>query len=770
MSHSTGSARRARFMRGASAFACAAAAGFLGSSAFAQASTQALRDTMVVTATKKADAENVQDVPLSVTAYGADQLDALQVRTLETLSYSQPNVVLEDIGTAPGVANFSIRGLGVNSSIPSIDPTVGVFVDGMYYGINGGVLFDIFDLESIEILRGPQGVLFGRNVTGGAVVINTAGPTDEFEAKAKTTYETGLHQIYQGSISGPIIPGVLKAKVAAYYADDEGYFDNQFDNSKGGAQTTFLVRPSVEWTPTDDFSLVVRYEHGEVVGDGPQAQNRALFDRDSFDYSNDFEGRIDSSWDQVIAEANLNVGFGDGVITNIFAYRDYSSDSNGDIDATPQFGFHSSAFTRQDQISNELRYAGRFFDRIDYTGGVFFFDQSLEYQENRFLFQDPAFAPGQSVGAIPAPVSLYGGGIQDHLVVGVFGNADIDIMERLTLSLGLRWSYEEKEARIASLFPGPTSPDFSSVPAGACNILTRDCTFNVNADPSFDPEVSFSNLSPKVGFTYEWTDWARSYFTWSRGFRSGGYNLRNTSPTQQVVFGPVTLPSSGPFDEEKVDSFEVGFKSEPLDGRVQFNAALFQTNIDNLQREVNLPSVTAGVLQVIANTSDARIRGLEIDTRVFLLDNLVLSGSVGLVDNDYTDIFIDLNGDGVVNDADFDLELPRAPHLTYNIGVNYDIDMGEYGLVSTRVNFNHRDMSFYTDNNLGFLNAADMLDAGITYTPENGKISATVYIDNALNEATAGGDTQVPFPLGVGGTFSPLNKGRVFGGELTFRY
>ena len=136
--------------------------------AHAQRASQTILEEVLVTAQKKSSAEEIQDTPLAITAYGADQLDALKVRDLKSLSYSMPNVALEDVGTTKGVANFSIRGLGINSSIPSIDPTVGVFVDGMYLGINSGVVFDMFDLAGIEVLRGPQGVLFGRNVTGGA--------------------------------------------------------------------------------------------------------------------------------------------------------------------------------------------------------------------------------------------------------------------------------------------------------------------------------------------------------------------------------------------------------------------------------------------------------------------------------------------------------------------------------------------------------------------------------------------------------------------------
>jgi len=181
--------------------------------------------TVTVTATKKANVENVQDVPLAVTAFNSDTLDALQVRDLQSLSYSSPNVSLDDIGTSKGTANFSIRGLGINSSIPSIDPTVGVFVDGVYLGINNGVVLDLFDLDSVEILRGPQGLLFGRNTTGGAVLINTGNPTDDFHYKARATVETpvddgrgGPSTTLQGTVSGPLVEDKLNGKFGIYTA------------------------------------------------------------------------------------------------------------------------------------------------------------------------------------------------------------------------------------------------------------------------------------------------------------------------------------------------------------------------------------------------------------------------------------------------------------------------------------------------------------------------------------------------------------------------
>ena len=334
---------RKRFERalcGGASLIALTAAGTL-SPAYAQRATDAARDSIIITATKRAGGVDVQDTPIAVTAYGSEQLDALHFRDLKSLSFSMPNVQFEDIGTVKGVANFSIRGLGVNSSIPSIDPTVGVFVDGMYLGVNNGVVLDNFDLDGIEVLRGPQGVLFGRNVTGGAVLIRTKRPTDELTAEGRLAIESGLNYFASGSVSGPVTDnGSVKAKLAVYYNNDEGYFENLFDgNDDFGASETYIVRPALSFTPTDSLDIFFSYEHGDSESDGPASQNHVngsgiggLFDRDTFDFAVDETGFSTNEWDQGILEANLDVGFGDGVITNIAAYRKFDGEALGDID------------------------------------------------------------------------------------------------------------------------------------------------------------------------------------------------------------------------------------------------------------------------------------------------------------------------------------------------------------------------------------------------------------------------------------------------------
>jgi iron complex outermembrane receptor protein len=724
--------------------------------AFAQALDTLMEEIRVV-ARKKSEAEAAQEVPVAVSALSGEQLEATFTRDLQSLSFAIPNVSLEDIGTISGTANFSIRGLGINSSIPSIDPTVGVFVDGMYLGVNTGVVFDVFDLEGIEVLRGPQGLLFGRNVTGGAVLVKTRKPSDEFGVHLKTGLEEGLEKTFAGSVTGPLVPGKVAGRMTAYYKDDDGWHENLFNgNDDFGKEETYLVRPSVTFMPNDVLDLTLRYEHGSTEGDGPAAQNRFLFDRDSYDFSIDEEGFIDADWDQVIAEVNLDVAFGDGTITNIFGWRDYESESLTDVDATPfaipfpiNAQFHAPAKLFQDQISNEIRYSGRFLDRADLTVGFYYFEQDMEYFETRDIRVD-VFPP-----VAPIPIQNFrrfistAGGVQDQTTIGVFAQTDYDITPEWTLNLGIRYTYEEKEVDLARLVP---------VTAGSrCNFEAETCNFD------FHDKNDWNNWTPKVGLQWRPNDDMQYYAFWTQGVRSGGYNFRHTA---------LLLPHEG-FEEEKQDSYELGAKLDWMGGRLRTNLALFYNEVDDMQREINLSDPVVGVVQIIRNTADAEIRGVEFELQALLSEYLYLQGSVGYVDGDYTTVRFDLNGDGVLSSADEQLDIPRLAPVTYNITAVHDFHLGNLGTLTSRVSFSHRDDAAYTDNNLGTLNEADMLDLSATLATWSDRLEISVYGKNLLDEVTEGNDTQLAALFGgtPGFTFSPLNnKGSRWGVELNYRY
>ena len=711
-----------------------------------------LLEEVVVTARKRE--ETALDAPLSITALGAGQIEARKIRGLTDLAVSMPNVALDDVGTTRGIANFSMRGLGINSSIPSIDPTVGVFVDGVYLGMTFGAAFDLFGLDSIEVLRGPQGTLFGRNVTGGAVLVNTRKPGDEFEARVRAALDGGgdggLNKYLMGSAGGPVSDS-LSVGVTAYYNDDDGWFENKLTGDDFGAMEQVMFRPVVVWNPNEQVELVVRYQYEEVEGDGSasQAHTNGLgidgtpvnFDRDSHDLSIDGEGFQDTESHFVSAEMNLKIGE-NGVITNIFGYRSYESDLLSDIDAQPVSMFHGAATLESEQVSNELRYNGVFAGRFNLTTGVYYFNNDIDYHERRDLLG--LLTPDNS----PA-LRQDGGGEYEVETLGVFAAVDYDLNDSITFSAGLRYTTEEKEARIVSLVRNVNSP---------CNVLAGTCNFDFIDDEKWD------NWSPKVGMIYHMSDGARIYAHWTRGFRSGGYNLRNTA-IDTVNFGP------GPFGEETVDNYEIGFKFSF--GQGYLSGALFFNDIEDMQREVNLADPFSGVVQVIKNTADAEILGIELDGALNLAENLQATGSLGWLDPEYKKVRFDLNSDGMIDGRDKDLDPPRAAEWTWSLGLRHHLQVGGLGHVDTRVSYSYRDKSYFTDNNLGYILSQKILDAGLDFHMGNGRWVFSIYGKNLLDEVKHGGDSQLPSRLGpipLGGAYGPLAKGRVIGGEVTFTF
>jgi len=731
---------------------------------------------ILVTGTKTRDAENVQDIPLAVTAFNAGTLEAFKIRDISGLSFLAPTVSLDQIGTSRGTANFTVRGLGINSSIPSIDPTVGVFVDGVYLGINGGVVFDLFDLDSVEILRGPQGVLFGRNVTGGAVVINTGNPTEDFRGKFRAAVDGpaldggrgGPNYTVSGVISGPIITDTLLFKVGAYYNKDEGYFRNLAADTiptlseNHGAAETKILRGALE-ARLGGLTLLGKLDYFESEGDGPAAQNRAFFDRNSFDLAIDEPG----SYANEIWTGSLTgtIDIGPGTLTNVFGWRQYDATTRGDIDATPRFLFHSNTETAQEQFSNELRYAIST-DRLDLTFGGFWFKQDLAYTENRELRRD-----------LPVnlqPPVFYGGGSQEHEVIGVFANAQYELLDNLSVIAGIRWNQETKDAAVTYVLPRAQC----SVLQGTCPTGTQP--FNPATETNgFTDSVRFRNLSPKLGLQYEFGA-GQVYGHWSRGYRSGGYNFRITNV---AVFNRAFAATGNLFfDEEKVDNYEIGGKFQTADSSFTFNVAAYMTKVGNMQREVNLADPGAGVVQNILNTADATITGFEAEARMRVSQSLAFTANIGIIEAEYDRVLFDISGDGLINDTDLALSLPRVPPITVGAGLIHELELGN-STVLTRVNYQYRDEAAYTDDNLGWLNSLSNLEANITWeTPVDG-LSLSLYGRNLLDEVQEGGDTQVPFggPNSTGvrrpfapnptvGTFSPLMRGRNVGIEAMFEF
>lgn len=685
-----------------------------------------------VTARKRSSAEAAQDVPLAITAYGGEQLDAMFVNKLEDLSYAAPNVQLEAVGTFPGVQNFTIRGQGINSSIPSVDPTVGTFVDGVYLGVTYGVVIDMFDMEAVEMLRGPQGLLFGRNVTGGAVVLRTARPNGEFDYRARVQVTDHDQYNFAGTIEGSLIEDKLAAKLVVYHDNDDGYFDNDTSGAtpgaayfkpashgKSGALETTFIRPSFVLQASDDLEMVLIAESGETKGDGASWTAASLQrdgSLDEFTTTLDEAGETDMTWDQVTFETNWDVALGNGTITNILGWRQVEAFSIADVDGRSTPIFTVPGHTKQDQISNELRFAGTFMDgNLDLTTGLYYFEQDIEYRESRYIFG------GSVLRAL--------GGDMDHKTWGAFVNNDYHLTSALTLTAGLRYTKEEKDAAVIT---------------GVC---TDVANFGCNFD---DLNDEWSNWTPKIGFNYALNDSAQLYAFWTKGFRSGGVNFRNAKPD---VIEP------GPTKEEAQQSYEVGLKSDLMDGRLRLNAAYFYNTVDDMQRELNQGDPDVIVLQGTINAGDVTIQGVEVDFVALLSDNFALNGSVGYIQGRYTKV--DSTYEPLLG-----TDLPRLSPWTASLGATYDMDLGGAGSLTFRGSYSYRDAAAYNDANTEYFEQQHEVSASVNYLSPDQHWEVSLYGKNLHDEARWGNLTSI---AGLW-TAGPMQKGRVVGLEVEYSY
>ena len=269
----------------------------------------------------------------------------------------------------------------------------------------------------------------------------------------------------------------------------------------------------------------------------------------------------------------------------------------------------------------------------------------------------------------------------------------IDLAEALTLTAGLRWSREEKSAQITYVRP-----------RAACSAIDATCPTSGERVPGenngFTDSHSWEGLSPRLALAFKPGADSTLYASWTRGFRSGGYNLRITQP---AAFEQVAAALGSPaFDQERVDTFEIGAKWRSADGLARINAALFQTYVAGLQREVNVPSLTSGLAQSVYNTADARIRGGEVEATIAPAAGFSLSANAGYTNAEYRRVYFDINSDGVIDAADLGLALPRAPKWTFGGSARYEAGLGQLGTLTTSLFYQHRDAYAYSDNNWGY--------------------------------------------------------------------
>lgn len=659
-----------------------------------QAADQGGLAEIIVTGRKRARAEDLQDVPISVTALSSEQLESAVALDLVDVGRLTPNASLQE-SSQRGIQNFAIRGMGISGSTPSDEPAVGIFQDGIYWGSNYGALGDLFDVEGVEILRGPQGTLFGRNVTGGAVVLRSARPTSDFSASVMAG--VGSYDLLESSlvVNGGTDNDVLAGRIAVQVRDFDGYFTNTLTGRDYGGSKSILVRPSIRLRPSDTLDITLIGEHYTDEGSSTVVRGVApntvpggpltLPEREGYVTPDDFwsvspdePGFSDIRVRMGVLDVNWEVA--GGVLTSVTGYRDVRTRVLTDFDGTPSQGFLQGIRYDQDQFSTELRFAREVSDWLNFTVGLYHFDQKLDFGENRVLNNRTQLLATRS--------------ILDNDSQAAFAEADITVIPGLDVTVGGRYTREKKTASAAQF--------------GRCTLDFATCTFTGPRTYKGD------NFSPKIGVSYQWDD-QLVFASFTRGFRSGGFSLRGT-------------PLVEPYLPEKVSAYEAGFKSDLLDRRLRLNATVFYNEFSNLQRTVLGVSAEAGVIQSVFNAADATIQGLEAELTAVLTDELTFSANYGYTDASY-DTFL-----GVANPED--REFVRVPKHTALAALTYQREFDNGGKLLARGSASYTSGYFYDDPNLLRQDGYVLLDATLSYTTPS-DITLTIYGKNLSEEEYA---------------------------------
>jgi iron complex outermembrane receptor protein len=583
-------------------------------------------EEIIVTAHKRA--ESIQDVPISITAFSGDFLAENGLVSIEDVSRMTPNF---SIATSSFATNnrMIIRGIGsVGNS--AIESSVGVFIDGVYYPRPGSLIGMLLDVETFEVLRGPQGTLFGRNTVAGALNITTRSPSAETEGIIE--FGVGDYDAYElGATYNAALSDSVAARVAFKYVDRGGYGTNTYDGKEFGARDDFVARGKALFDLGDRLSLLLTADYAEINAEGNavellnstrspvfEATTTALYGsspvtEDSYDWKIHQVHQDGLKDTQQGISLDINHEYGKGVtLRSITAYREWEADStNLDIRLPASLAPASTSF-RTDTFSQEMQLISSAGNTLDWLAGLYYYQEAYDIDETRSAgdsFCDP------TISAISAPAgALCLANEQADAVViafsqelesiAFFGQLTWNIGDGLDTTLGLRWSDDRKDGDFDDQVNNPVLLQFHA----------QETTLGMKRDDS--KTTGFANVNWKV------SEDIMLFATWSSGYKSGGFNSNGGSQflgVERRVFAP-----------EETTNYELGVKSKLLDGSMTANATLYRTDLDNFQDRG-----FDGLSFVVINAGEVRQQGIEVDVKWVPMDPLRVVAGVSYLDSEY---------------------------------------------------------------------------------------------------------------------------------------
>lgn len=719
-----------------------------------------------ITVTARKREENLQQTPISISAVSSEQLDARGITSIMNLQDTTPNLTFKNIPSNSGVASNAavyIRGIGQSDFAPGVDPGVGIYVDGVYQGRSVGGVFDMIDIERVEVLRGPQGTLFGRNTIGGAVSITTAKPADYFHGKADVKVGTDNRVNVRGMLNMPLAD-TLFLKVSGGLFSQDGYVDAPNLGTKLGNQNSQTARAVLLWEAAPDLELILSGDYMRDKNNGapfvlvgidvsapgnfgalnnllatgfgalgdcfdaantanPNCLNNQWLSRDTNFSSRDTFSDI-KVWSTALTAAwDIN---NDIQLKSISSYRKVDGLFAVDYDHTPtDVAYLTPNVFTQRQFTQELQLLGSALDgRLDYLFGLYYFQEK-----------------GKDIGPIDFnAVFAQSGGFYNYKSWAAFSQLTYEITDKLSLTAGARYTEDRKkflpdqfiiEDRVGDLF-GPAN---GTLVLSRCfvrsgpPILPPDvsCT----ADPVLNPDGNrilpfvtvrsdAERLTPMVNLAYQWSPDIMTYVTFSQGYKSGGF-------TQRIFPPESTMPT---FEPETVDSYEAGLKLTALDRMLRFNVAAFHTDYSEIQLLVDgTPFGRLGPFYI--NAGDAEIKGFEAEATLAPGSGWLITGSAGLTDAKYTRLN---NTVGLTLASKFNY----VPKWTLSGSIQKRIELDRAGSLTPRVDWTYRSATF---NNINGLNDAllyqpafSLLNANVGWEDLEGRYTLQLGVDNLTDK------------------------------------
>ena len=614
-------------------------------------------DAVQVTARKRE--ETLQEVPVAVTAFTAETLDKLNIRDISDLDAQVPNLTIYAARGSSSTVTAYIRGVGQSDPLWGVDPGVGIYLDDVYIARPQGALLDVFDVERIEVLRGPQGTLYGKNTVGGAIKYISRGLPTETSGNASITVGNYGQLDVKAAIGGSIDErDALRGRIAVASLSRDGFGENTLTNQDVSDKEILALRGQVGAYVTDDLNFQFAFDWMEdqsgVRGARMLSPNRftpawpPMDDR--YDVRNGMPNVNDTTLKGVSATANWRVN-DSWALKFVTAKRESDTETNIDFDTTPQTIADVKAFYRDQQISNELQLN---------------FDAGGSHRGVLGVYQFSGEAGGQVRNNF---FGLLFGDTQGTVYtdsIAVYGDWSFDVTDQFNVDVGIRYTDEDKRADV--LNRGYTNGTY---------------TVPTNIVANFDKTINFTNVAPKVSLGYQLNDDILIYGLATRGFKSGGYNIR-----AQAVAVP---RSAEPFDDEVVDSFEAGAKMSFFDQRLFLNLSAFHNKYEDIQLSVftSYDSDNNGSLDAFfgdfTNAGSGTVNGLEIEYQWLPTRNWLVSGNLAFLDAKY-DEFIYL-GQNIADEQEF----TNAPEFSGAINVEYRTDLASGGNLSARVGYSYQD-------------------------------------------------------------------------------